>query len=114
MNNLTAKILLFALLLFLFFIHIWKLDSIPRGLYIDESSIGLNAALIAETGYDEHGKFLPTYFEAFGEYKNPLYIYLNAFIFKLAGVSVFNLRATSFIFFAVFLAGLFLLVKSLF
>lgn len=95
-------------------IHTWKLDSIPKGLYVDESSIGLNAASVSETGYDEHGKYLPTYFEAFGEYKNPLYIYSTALIFKLAGISVFNLRLTSFIFFLLFLAGLFLLVKNLF
>lgn len=70
--------------------------------------------MVSETGYDEHGKYLPTYFEAFGEYKNPLYIYSTALIFKLAGISVFNLRLTSFIFLLLFLAGLFLLVKNLF
>lgn len=108
------KIALIGLLLFLSFIHLWQLDTIPKGLYVDESSIGLNAALIAQTGYDEHGKFMPIFFEAFGEYKNPLYIYLTALIFKLADVSVFNLRLTSFIFFALFLTGLYLLVKKIF
>ncbi len=81
---------------------------------MDESSIGLNAALVAETGHDEHGKYLPIYFESFGEYKNPLYIYSTALIFKLAGFSVFNLRLTSFIFFLLFLSGLFLFVKNVF
>lgn len=108
------KIALIGLLLFLSFIHLWQLDTIPKGLYVDESSIGLNAALIAQTGYDEHGKFMPIFFEAFGEYKNPLYIYLTSLIFKLADVSVFNLRLTSFIFFALFLIGLYLLVQKIF
>lgn len=108
------KIALIGLLLFLSFIHLWQLDTIPKGLYVDESSIGLNAALIAQTGYDEHGKFMPIFFEAFGEYKNPLYIYLTSIIFKLADVSVFNLRLTSFIFFALFLTGLYFLIKKIF
>lgn len=54
------------------------LDSAPPGLYSDEASIGYNAWSIAHYGVDEHGHRFPLYFEAFGEYKNPLYIYLLA------------------------------------
>lgn len=47
----------------------------PPGLYIDEASIGYNAWTIAHYGVDEHGIHFPLFFEAFGEYKNPVYIY---------------------------------------
>lgn len=78
----------------------------PRGLYVDEASIGLNAASIAESLRDEHGVFLPVYFEAFGgEYKNPLYIYTVAVFFKVFGISAWNLRAVSVFYFGVLLAG---------
>lgn len=88
------------------FFHLWKLGNLPRGLYIDEASIGLNAESIAETFRDEHGYFMPVYFKAFGEYKNPLYIYTAAILFKVLGKSAWSLRAASFFYFAVFLAGI--------
>ncbi len=87
-----------AIILIIFF-HVVKIGSLPMGLYLDETSIGLNAALIAETGRDEHGKSFPTYFKAFGENKNPIYIYAVAGVYKLTRVSEFGLRFTSFLFF---------------
>src|SRR5438132_1649345 len=54
------------------------LNSVPPGLYIDEASVGYNAWTIAHDGVDEHGAHLPLFFEAFGEYKNPVYIYALA------------------------------------
>ncbi|MBV8527891.1 MAG: hypothetical protein JOZ75_06220, partial [Candidatus Dormibacteraeota bacterium] len=47
----------------------------PPGLYLDEASIGYNAWTVAHFGVDEHGTALPLYFQAFGEYKNPVYVY---------------------------------------
>ena len=96
------------------FAHIWLLDSVPQGLYVDESSIGLNAASIAKSMHDEHGRFLPTYFEAFGEYKNPIYIYTASLLFLLFGINDFILRTTSFVFYLIFLAGFVTLVRQLF
>lgn len=51
------------------------LSGSPPGLYADEASIGYNAWAVAHFGVDEHGARLPLYFEAFGEFKNPVYIY---------------------------------------
>ena len=96
------------------FFHIRQLGEIPRGLYLDESSIGYNAALISHNGIDEHGKRLPIFFEAFGEYKNPLYIYTTALLFKLTSISIFSLRLTSFLFFSLFLLGIFFLASDIF
>ena len=96
------------------FFHLWRISDIPRGLGRDELSIGYNASLIAGTGYDEHHHFFPTFFEAFGEFKNPLYIYAVSLIFRLFGVSEYGLRVTSFVFFFLFLAGFHLLVTKIF
>ena len=67
----------------------------PAGFYIDESSIAYNAHLIAQTGYDEHGEAWPLYFRAFGDYKNPVYVYLLAGIFKITGPSIMVARFLS-------------------
>ncbi|NJM97268.1 MAG: hypothetical protein HC800_08890 [Phormidesmis sp. RL_2_1] len=93
--------------------RLFQLAEIPTGLYADETSIGYNAALIAQTGLDEHGTPFPIYFRAFGEYKNPIYMYLTALIFKLFGISAFNLRLTSVLFYLpALLLTLFLVSKA--
>jgi 4-amino-4-deoxy-L-arabinose transferase-like glycosyltransferase len=67
----------------------------PPGFYIDESSISYNASLIARSGHDEHGASWPLYFRAFGDYKNPVYLYLLAGIFRLSGPSMLVARLLS-------------------
>jgi 4-amino-4-deoxy-L-arabinose transferase-like glycosyltransferase len=67
----------------------------PPGFFIDESSIAFNAYQIAETGRDEHGESWPLFFRAFGEFKNPIYVYLLAGVFRLTGPSNLAARALS-------------------
>ncbi|MFN2576750.1 MAG: hypothetical protein ABR607_03560 [Pyrinomonadaceae bacterium] len=67
----------------------------PRGFFIDESSIAYNAYLISQTGRDEYHQPWPLYFRAFGEYKNPTYIYLLAGIFRLTGPGILAARLLS-------------------
>ncbi|MFZ1220153.1 MAG: glycosyltransferase family 39 protein [Chthoniobacterales bacterium] len=67
----------------------------PPGFYIDESSIAYNAHAIAQTGCDENGVSWPLYFRAFGDYKNPVYIYLLAGLFRLTGPSILVARLPS-------------------
>ena len=88
-------VLMAAIALVAVWLHFFRIDSLPRGFYVDESSIGYNARLIATEGIDEHGVRWPLFFEAFGEYKNPLYIYLTALDYKLFGYSPWTTRATS-------------------
>ncbi|HEX6901653.1 MAG TPA: glycosyltransferase family 39 protein [Thermoanaerobaculia bacterium] len=76
-------------------LHFFQIESLPRGFFFDESSIGYNAYRITTSGVDEHGKPWPLFFKAFGEYKNPLYIYLTALGYKLFGFSPWTTRATS-------------------
>lgn len=60
----------------------------PPGLYVDEASIGYNAWTIAHYGVDEHGIHFPLFFEAFGEYKNPIYVYSVALLVRFLPLSV--------------------------
>jgi hypothetical protein len=67
----------------------------PPGFYIDESSIAYNAHTVAQSGKDEHGEAWPLYFRAFGDYKNPTYVYLLAAVFRVTGPSVAVARMLS-------------------
>lgn len=76
----------------------WYFDDPLRttpGFFIDESSIATNALLISRTGADEHGVRMPLYFAAFGEYKNPVYIYLLAAVFRVTGPGILIARTLS-------------------
>ncbi len=43
---------------------------------------------MVQTGRDEHGEAWPLYFRAFGDYKNPTYVYLLAAVFRVTGPSI--------------------------
>ena len=91
----SEKKLLFVLIVILFasfFLRFYKLSSIPNGPEWDEASVGYNAFSIAKTGHDEWGNKLPLIFKAFGDYKNPLYIYISAIVIKFIGLSIFSTR----------------------
>jgi hypothetical protein len=67
----------------------------PPGFYIDESSIAYNAHAISQTGRDEYGTPWPLFFRAFGDYKNPTFVYLLAALFRLTGPSIAVARLLS-------------------
>ncbi|HYC61149.1 MAG TPA: hypothetical protein VEK79_16435 [Thermoanaerobaculia bacterium] len=67
----------------------------PPGHDADESSIAYNALMISRAGVDEYGVSFPLYFRSFGEYKNPVYIYLLSGVFKVAGPAALTPRRLS-------------------
>ncbi|MDT7780561.1 MAG: hypothetical protein QOC99_3073 [Acidobacteriota bacterium] len=91
----AAALLLLVLGASGFVFYLWGAPSNPPGFFIDESSVAYNAHLISETGADEHGEEWPLYFQAFGDYKNPVYIYLLASLFRLTGPSIAAARYLS-------------------
>gem|GEM_PF-468683 len=87
--------LIFAGVLLAFALYAYGVPARPPGFYTDESSIAYNAHTISQTGRDEYGETLPLFFRAFGEYKNPTYVYLLAALFRLTGPSIFTARLLS-------------------
>ena len=75
--------------------YAWGAPANPPGFFIDESSVAYNAHTIAESGKDEHGESWPLYFKAFGDYKNPTYVYLLAAVFRVTGPDVAAARYLS-------------------
>ena len=76
-------------------LYVWDVPQNPPGFHVDESSVAYNAQLIATTGKDEHGESWPLFFRAFGEYKNPVYIYLLASVFRFTGPGIAVARESS-------------------
>lgn len=83
MKKHVVLIILITLLGLVF--RLYQISESPAGLYIDETSIGYNAYSLLKTGNDEHGKSWPLFFEAFGEWKLPVYIYSVLIVQMLIG-----------------------------
>ena len=76
-------------------VYFVRVDRNPPGYYIDESSISYNAHTISQTGRDEFGTSWPLYFRSFGDYKNPVFIYLLAGVYRITGPSILVARLLS-------------------
>lgn len=80
-------IILVFIFLLGFLLRFWAIDQVPPGLNRDEASIGYTAYSLLETGKDEYGKSWPVSFKSFGDWKLPLYIYLDIVPIKLLGLT---------------------------
>jgi len=91
-----AKIVAIVLVLFLFLLA-YRLREVPPGLTSDEAAFGYNGALLAKTGHDENGKFLPFFVLSLEgkDWRQPVTQYATAGFFKIFGASLFNLRFVS-------------------
>ncbi|MEM0359991.1 MAG: glycosyltransferase family 39 protein [Candidatus Diapherotrites archaeon] len=108
------KFSLAAIVLFSFALRTFSLGSVPPGLYCDEASNGFNAYSILISGHDEHGAFLPLYFEAFGEFKNPVFIYSAVPFVAAFGLSVFSIRLVSAFYATLTVLAVFFLARKMF
>jgi len=77
------------------FLRFYQLGAIPASMDWDEVSWGYNAYSILLTGKDEYGKHLPMSFQAFGDYKQPVYVYLDTIPLALFGLTAYATRFPS-------------------
>lgn len=98
-----------------FVLRIYKLETTPPSLYWDEVSQGYNAYSILTTGRDEHQERFPlARFQAFGDYKAPVYIYLDVISIWLFGQSEFAIRLPSAVLGSLTIIFTYLLVVEMF
>src|SRR5437868_4133609 len=108
-------IIIFVLTLVLgAFLRFYQLGATPHSLDWDEVSWGYNAYSILKTGHDEYGSFMPLSFKAFGDYKQPVYVYLTTVPIQLFGLTPFAVRFTSAFFGFLTIPFVFLLLYELF
>ncbi|MCL5784301.1 MAG: glycosyltransferase family 39 protein [Patescibacteria group bacterium] len=109
-------IILLAFFIFGWLLFTYRILDVPPSINGDEAAIGYNAVLVARTGHDSNGRFLPlfTAAEDSKDWKQPITFYSEVLAFRLFGPSYFVLRAVSV--FLVLLSGsiIFLLVYELF
>src|ERR1035437_2464470 len=89
-------LLLFIIVVLAGIFRFWGLSNNPPSLYWDEVSQGYNSYSILTTGHDEHNEFFPVArFQAFGDYKAPVYIYLDVPFIALFGETPLGVRFPS-------------------
>lgn len=88
-------LLLSTIVLLAAILRFYKLNINPPGLYWDEAVFGYDAYSVLATGHDHHGKFLPLFFESFGDWKLPVYHYLLVPSIALFGLNEFAVRFPS-------------------
>jgi hypothetical protein len=89
--------------------HLWITPSNPPGYHRDEAALSLNAYTLSTGLRDEDGARLPLLFRSFEDYKSPVYPYLLAGLFEIAGPKQGVARGLS----AVFVLGAVLLLGLL-
>lgn len=89
------KILLIIIFIIGLLLRFYELGSVPNSLNWDEVSWGYNAYSIVQTGKDEHAVAFPLSFKAFGDFKQPMYVYLQTPGIALFGLSAFAVRFPS-------------------
>ena len=108
-------LLLLSIVILAGFFRFYQLGQNPPSLTWDEVAFGYNAYSLGIDGRDEFGKFLPVdYLESFGDYKPPVYAYLDILPIKFFGLTSFATRFPS-AFFGVFTVFLcYFLTKRIF
>lgn len=107
-------IILSLIVLFAAILRFWELGSLVP-LEEDEVAWGYNAYSIGVDGKDEFGRFLPhDYLESFGDFKPPVYVYLDIIPVKILGLNAFSVRLPSAVFGVLTVLITFFLVKRLF
>lgn len=88
--------MLMAALLIGGFIRLYRLGAIPVSLYWDEAAIGYDAYSLSVWGKDMHGNNgLQAIFPSYGDYKLPMYIWLDSIVLRLTGPTPFGVRLPS-------------------
>ncbi len=92
---LVSVALLPAIVLLALGLRLVRLTSVPNGFFADEASAALDASSIAHTLHDQHGVYLPVFFQALGEWVGGFHVYWDAPFLALFGLSEFAVRLAS-------------------
>ncbi len=81
-----------GLLIFVCFLHLYKLADVPYGIHVDEAGMGYDAYCLANYGVDRYLNSFPVYLINFGRGQSALYAYLCAFFVKFFGLNTYTIR----------------------
>ena len=110
-----SKVLLLVIIFLAAILRFYNLGSLPPSLDWDEAAWGYNAYSLGIDGRDEFGRFLPLdYLESFGDFKPPVYAYLDVLPVKILGLNEFSTRFPSALFGTLTVLLTYFLVKEIF
>lgn len=92
----------------------YRLTSIPPALFCDEADIANNALSLWQTGRDLHGVRLPVFFQALGDYKNPVAIYSAIPTIALLGLTELAVRLVPLVYGSLTILAVYALARELF
>jgi 4-amino-4-deoxy-L-arabinose transferase-like glycosyltransferase len=99
LKAINYKILLLLIVIIAGVLRFYQLGTNPPSLTWDEAAWGYNAYSIGIDAKDEFGRFLPhDYLESFGDFKPPMYAYLDVIPVKVLGLNEFSTRVPSALF----------------
>lgn len=101
-----------ALFVLILFLHIYKLDEIPRGLEVDELGMAYDSWCIGNFGTDRYLKSYPVYLNNYGGGQSVMYCYLAAPFLKAGGFNELGARMPGMIFSMLTCIFGFLLIKK--
>ncbi len=95
-KNNSGRLLLIIAIVVGFIFRFYKLGHVPVSLYWDEAAIGYDAYSLSLTGRDMHGlSGLQAIYPSYGDYKLPMYIWIDAMAVKVFGPTPFAVRLPS-------------------
>src|SRR6266480_6259624 len=108
----NQKIILVIIILLAGLLRFYQLGVNPPSLTWDEVAWGYNAYSLGLDGKDEFGRFFPyDYLESFGDFKPPVYAYLDILPVKIFGLNEFATRFPSALFGTFTVVATFFLTK---
>lgn len=108
-------ILLLSIICIAAILRFYQIGINPPSMSWDEVAFGYNAYSLGIDGRDEFGRLLPhDYLESFGDFKPPMYAYLDVLPVKVFGLTVFATRFPSALLGTLTVLITFFLTKTLF
>ncbi|HKB88319.1 MAG TPA: glycosyltransferase family 39 protein [Patescibacteria group bacterium] len=108
------RLLICIVLAISFLIRVASVTNFPVGFNADEASFGYDAYSILHTGRDQWGNLLPIVLKSFGDYKSPVYGYLDVPFIAIFGLNVFATRFPNVLVGTLAVLFVYLLTKELF
>src|SRR3989338_3508591 len=97
-----------------FALRVYSIDTVPGGFYTDEVISGYEVSSILQTGRDSNGVFMPLYFKASGDYREPIHIYSIVPFVALFGNTILSVRLATVLFAMISILFTYLFIKNMF
>lgn len=94
-NKIFDSLILGLIIIIVLFFRLYKIETVPPSLSLDEVSIGYNAYSILKTGKDEYDTSFPLVLRAYDDFRPSLYVYLVIPFVKIFGLRPMVVRLPS-------------------